>query len=48
MLFLDKKEEVLDIKLTQFGKYKLSVGSRPVTVVPVRRENEEHPHLMCL
>lgn len=26
MLFLDKKEEVLDIKLTQFGKYKLSVG----------------------
>ena len=31
MLFLDKKEEVLDIKLTQFGKYKLSVGEfKPV------------------
>ena len=31
MLFLNKKEEVLDIKLTQFGKYKLSVGEfKPV------------------
>ena len=31
MLFLDKKEEVLDIKLTQFGKYKLSIGEfKPV------------------
>jgi len=31
MLFLDKKEEVLDIKLTQFGKSKLSVGEfKPV------------------
>ena len=26
MRFLDQKEEVLDIQLTQFGKYKLSVG----------------------
>jgi len=31
MLFLDKKEEVLDIELTPFGKYKLSIGEfKPV------------------
>ena len=31
MLFLDKKEEGIDIELTQFGKHKLSVGEfKPV------------------
>ena len=31
MLFLDKKEEVIDIELTQFGKHKLSIGEfKPV------------------
>ena len=39
MEFFDKKEEVIDLKLTQYGKYLLSLGKFSPTFYAFHDEN---------